>query len=203
MAASPRLHPLIAPAHVVHPRQTHFMKEQPRLRRVVQTRRTRQQWKERGQFQHHFRVSRQLASWTRIERHTHRRQLGARHVHQKNKSTTPLRRHHRKTHNGIRVRTHLAVDWLELVARMVELSFHVLQGVLRSLDRQHPRSADAPEFIDDTFVVVFSIQVIALAQAQGFGVGGIPLRLKSSIANPCSRSLVPSGLLVVGGFVQA
>ena len=51
--------------------QKHPMKVQPqRRRRTMQMKRTRQQWKVRGPFQHHFRVSRQRESWSHRVAHT-------------------------------------------------------------------------------------------------------------------------------------
>ena len=45
--------------------QEHPIKGQPqRRRRIMQMKWTRQQWKARGPFQHHFRVSRQRESWS-------------------------------------------------------------------------------------------------------------------------------------------
>ena len=52
-------------------RQQHPVKGQPqRRRRIMQMKRTRQQWKVRGPLQHHLRVSRQRESWSHRVAHT-------------------------------------------------------------------------------------------------------------------------------------
>ena len=62
--------------------------------------------------------------------------------------------------------THLAVDLLELAARMVEMKFFLSQGVLRSLDRRHPRKALVTVFQHLTHVVVsFSLFCSVLSPA--------------------------------------